>query len=86
MNSKMVILKAEISQKISRDESDAILKYYSDILSDLNKNNEEINFKIVFVPSEKYNISVLYPNIALSKKELIKILDEQNENVKTLNL
>jgi hypothetical protein len=82
---KFVILKVEIPKEITANEFDDFTEYYKNIETELNQNKVDTEFKMIFIPSDKYNISILYPNMNISKKELNKILDEQNENKKTLN-
>jgi cellobiose-specific phosphotransferase system component IIB len=86
MNKKLVILKCTYPVGISASQTQEVLKYYLEkILVDLNDNTDNTEFKMIVIPSEKYEVTVIYPNVAITKKELNKILDEQNKNVKLLN-
>lgn len=82
---KLVILKAEIPQTLNGSEVSEMVEYLNAITPELNRNNVNIDFKLIIIPSDKFNISVLYPNVAITKKELNKIIDEQNQNIKILN-
>jgi hypothetical protein len=72
----IIILRLDIPRDLSLDEYNEKLDYYRKIQSKLNEKSDDTIFEIIFVPSDKNNISVLYPNITLTKKELIKVIDE----------